>query len=73
MSAFTPEQQAEIDAAVAKVRAELDAEYSKRAHRFRAWIEANPLPAARWIGSVGLGVGVAIGWKGSALLSRLFG
>jgi hypothetical protein len=73
MSAFTPEQQAEIDAAVARMKTELDAEYSKRAHRFRAWIIANPLPAARWIGSVVLFVGIAIGWKASPLLSRLFG
>ncbi len=73
MSAFTPEQQAEIDAAVAKVKADLDAEYAKRASRFRSWIIANPLAAVRWIGSACLVAGVATGWKASPLLSRLFG
>lgn len=72
MSAFTPEQQAEIDAAVAKVKADLDAKYSKGARRFRDWIVANPLPAARVIGFVCTVSGLAFGVKFGPFLVRLF-
>lgn len=73
MSAFTPEQQAEIDAAVARMKTELDAKYSKGAHAFRDWITAKPLPAARVIGTACLLIGIVAGWKAAPLLSRLFG
>lgn len=73
MSAFTPEQQAEIDAAVAKVKTELDAKYSKGAHAFRDWITAHPLPAARVIGSACLVAGLLIGWKLAPVLNRFVG
>lgn len=73
MSAFTPEQQAEINAAVAKVKTDLDAKYSKGAHAFRDWITAKPLPAARVIGTACLVAGLLIGWKAAPLLSKLFG
>ncbi len=73
MSAFTPEQQAEIDAAVAKVKTDLDAKYSKGAHAFRDWITAHPLPAARVIGTVCLVGGFALGARFWPTLARLFG
>lgn len=38
----------------------LDAAYSKDAHQFRDWINANPLPAARVIGSACVAFGAAI-------------
>lgn len=61
MSTFTPEQQAEIDAAIAKAKADLKAEYDARGTALRAWINAHPLAAARIIGAL-VPVAFVLGW-----------
>lgn len=72
MSAFSEEQQKEIDDMLAKARADAKTDlasaeaaaaawYVKVARAYRAWIVANPLPASRVNASVALLVGVAIG------------
>jgi ElaB/YqjD/DUF883 family membrane-anchored ribosome-binding protein len=61
MSGFTPEQQAEIDERMQKMRAELEAQYTAKAHKLRAWINAHPLAASR----VAFAVGFVIGFGGS--------
>ena len=58
MSTFTPEQQAELDAAIAKAKTDIKAEYDARGTALRAWINAHPLAAARVIGTVCLLAGI---------------
>lgn len=59
VASITPEIQklrTEFSAQMVKI----DAAYSKDAHQFRDWINANPLRAARVIGSACLVVGAVI-------------
>jgi hypothetical protein len=50
--ALTPEQQAEIDAAIAKAKAELRLEFARADSALKAWVAAHPLLAFR-VGFVG--------------------
>lgn len=50
----------EMKAGFETFQAQFSATYNKDAHKFRDWVTANPLPAARVVGSVCLIVGAAI-------------
>ncbi len=65
---LTDEQKKYLDAAVAKAQADAKAQYDAEAHQFREWIKANPLPAARVIGTVALIVGILVGYWGKVAL-----
>lgn len=45
--ALSAEQQAEIDAAIAKAKADLQAEFAKEKSALEKWVNANPVLAFR--------------------------
>lgn len=49
--ALTAEQQAEIDAAITKVKADLQAEFAKEKSALEVWVNAHPVLAFR-VGTV---------------------
>ncbi len=62
MEGLTDEQKRYLDERFKQMEKDLDAKYAAKARDFRAWIVANPLPAARVIGVVCLAAGAMAGY-----------